>query len=892
MAYNHNIEIYQLVDKLEDAKEYGDKFRSTCPLCGSKSARPFILFPNGGYFCHVCNQKGSVFSLIRDVFKQDISNFKDVIEGLNPTFEVKSRRETYDETEKNIQRFLYIHNIFHDRFRYNRELVYRLLYELIPKETEYLTLSKNDRYIGYDNRNKTLTVSLIDQDDYHYDYNRVLNIKRRKVKDIKWMGLKGGDGKYAPHRLTGKKFVYVASGMAEFLILNASDLDYIVMQSDGADINHLIPNPDEATVVVIEDCDKRDIKDEEDKKYKCFKNPEQFNPFKKKVTDKIKGDKIAIDFEQILDREVKAGYDLRDFVNEHPSDWLDLINEELYRQYNQVRDEIVIPYSGRFPNFKRAKSINRGVVISKPHSGKTYAFEKTAGTLIIVPKVEQSNVHQGEDTYALLDHIFKKDGAIITFHKFYGHYVSNEDFKDLIDRKSIKLIVDEAHELVFNPSKEFQLIYNLDAIFLSGTLDKTFRPDLQRYKYKPEEPDVIFYTKGDLPSGYRSIIFIDNAKALKRNYPDNAVVSKKHKEFKSVDIHTTDKDVVFTTSALREGVSIKNRNFNACMVYAQGCRRWNTKQKIQALYRLRRDDSMKIISAPPKEEYTKRIDFDWWENFINSNTEDKISNTIMGEHYSEMMKITHKVNGYDKADNYSIVCYLSKLTGNNYDKDFFKFVEFHRHSEPLPGRFEPLEINTQRKDENEDDEEYFTYTFEADENQEKTKWIIPKNKRKMFDRWLYNLKSGLIAKLIKLKSFKNLNEIYKKSNVAKVIKAQYNKIHKKRGKKYTIYMFYKLLRDLVKIEIIDDKSGKVLQRVGSKTNLKEVSIRVVDSCSIKGIKVVNEMMKKAKKIKEKSKKWLDKMTRVVNYNGDRDLGILVDLSVQINKDSSYNILIT
>ncbi len=881
------LDIRDIADNLENVAKSGDKFRATCPICGSKSARPFILFPNGGYYCHSCSEKGSVFSLIKDVLRLDFSNFKDILKKFNPF----SKKDEVSENET--PNFQYLHEVFHHRHIIkNQEKINKLLYELIPEETKDINHKKNFSYLGYDERNDTLAISLIDED------NNVVNIKRRKVGDIKWMGLKGGSGKFSPHRLTGKKFVYIASGIAEFLILNASELDYIVMQSDGRDINSLLPR--DVTAVVLEDNDKRDIKNQEDERYKCFKNPNQFNPFKRKVTEKITGEKIAIDFEKILNREVKAGYDLRDFVTEHTQNWLKLIEKEVEKEIKLKKEraeatlkekilreieeakkpkkEIVIPYGERFPDFLDIKDIKNGVIVSRQHTGKTTAFEGVAGTLIIVPKVEQCNVFKGDSTEYLLKKIFQ-DGAIITFYKFYSHYKSNEKFKEMIDSGEIRLVVDEAHELLFNPIKEFQLIYSLDAIFVSATLEKFFRRDLQRYKYKPAKPDIIYYTtNGELPKGYRSLVFVDNAKALKANYPHNSIVGKQY-NFDSVDVHTTTKETVFTTSALREGVSVKNPNFNACMVYDKGCRRWSTKQKLQALYRVRDDNALKIISAPPKPQYKKHIDYEWWENFIKNHTQDQITNTIMGEHYSKMMEITHKVNGYKTVDEYSIVCYLSQLTRNNYDEDFFKFVEYKED-------FEPLEIETKvEKKSSKDDEceiEYcFTHTFEDGEE-----WIVPEKKRRAFNRWLEHNKSGFIDKLLKFNSFKNLNTIYKTSNVAKTVKAQYNRLHKYRGERYSIDKFLKLIRGLVQVEMIDDKTGKTIQRVGSKTDLKNISIRVVGRCAIKGIKII----KKVKKLIKEIKKWLDSFIDFKKPPKPRDIEILKRLEVEIKNGNYYNIM--
>ena len=854
----HQSDIINIADNLDNCKRIGIDFRANCPICHSKSSRPFVLFGNGIYYCHSCNATGTVWKLAKDIFNIKLSNFKSSFKNVfnnftnneKPIPNLKSKRDEY-------LRPIITHS---DR-------IDELLYQLIPKNTKDLDLKKLTRFIGYDHQNDTLAINLIDED------GNIRNIKRRQVRDIKWMGAKGSDGKFAPSRLTGQKFVFIASGIAEFLILEASELDYIVMQSDGMDINHLLPR--EVTAVIIEDNDKREIKIKEDEEFRCFMNPLQFNPFQKKVTKKVSGQKLAINFEKILNQELKAGYDLRDFITEYPENWKNLIDTEIEKILNQpqpVEDEIVIDYKGQYPKY-----LDRfpSVVVSRTNSGKTFKYEKKAGNLILVPKDSQANLHAGTKTQILLDKI-NDDGAIITFHKFYGHYVNSPRFKELIDEKKIKLIVDEAHELVLNPSPEFQLIYKLDAIFLSATLEKFFRPDLQRYKYKPENPDILYYTtNGKLPANYRSIIFMDNTKVLKQNYPDNAILGKAH-NFPNQDIKTTKKDIIFTTSVLREGVSVKNKNFNACMVYAQECRMWNNKNTIQALYRLRTTDSLKIVSAPPKAEYTKFLDYKWWKNRVNELTNDKTTNTIMGEYYSRLIEITHKVNQYEKADEYSLVCFLSELTKNNYDKDFYEFREYQEE-------FEALEINTvtdKLKVSNED-EEFLTYIFEDGEE-----WSIPKNKQKAFKKWLMHKENGLIDKIEKLNEFKNFHEIYTKSNVAKIIKASYNEMHKRTGKRYNIELFYKLLRSLVKIEIRDDKTGKILKRV-SKDKLKSISIKVISNCAISGIKIINKVVKEVVEVLNETKKWLDSSKEKGLSTIDGCVDSLNNLRAKISESSSY-----
>ncbi|SFV64300.1 hypothetical protein MNB_SV-9-1583 [hydrothermal vent metagenome] len=278
---------------------------------------------------------------------------------------------------------------------------------------------------------------------------------------------------------------------------------------------------------------------------------------------------------------------------------------------------------------------------------------------------------------------------------------------------------------------------------------------------------------------------------------------------------------------------------------------WNNKNTIQALYRLRTTDSLKIVSAPPKAEYTKFLDYKWWKNRVNELTNDKTTNTIMGEHYSRLIEITHKVN-------------------------FYEFREYQEH-------FEALEINTvtDKLKVSDEDEEFLTYIFEDGEE-----WSIPKNKQKAFKKWLMHKENGLIDKIEKLNEFKNFHEIYTKSNVAKIIKASYNEMHKRTGKRYNIELFYKLLRSLVKIEIRDDETGKILKRV-SKDKLKSISIKVISNCAIIGIKIINKVVKEVVEVLNETKTWLDSSKEKGISTIDGCVYSLNNLRAKLSESSSY-----
>ena len=108
-------------------------------------------------------------------------------------------------------------------------------------------------------------------------------------------------------------------------------------------------------------------------------------------------------------------------------------------------------------------------------------------------------------------------------------------------------------------------------------------------------------------------------------------------------------------------------------------------------------------------------------------------------------------------------------------------------------------------------------------------------------------------------------------------------MYKHKGKRYNIKMFYNLLRSLVKLEMVNDKTGKIIKRVGSKTDLKNILIKVINRCAVIGVKVVKEVVKQAQK-------WLDSFEEVRKGVIDRNISVLSDLGVNIKGDNYNTIL--
>ncbi len=487
----------------------------------------------------------------------------------------------------------------------------------------------------------------------------------------------------------------------------------------------------------------------------------------------------------------------------------------------ELVDEIVISYEGKYAPII---PVHNGVIVARTGSGKTHAFENKPNVLILVPRVLQSTILTGDNTDYLLDKILDS-GAIITFDKFYGHYRSSEEFKSAVDNKVFTIVVDEAHMLVANPSRKNKLIYELDAVFMSGTIEKFFRPDLQRYKYKPNTSEVLYYTDGILPNIPNSLIFCDNAKALMTNYPKNCVVSKTHKDHQCENVHSTTRMPILSTSALREGINIHNPIFKACMVYMTACRTWSTKDIIQALHRIRTDGIIKIVSSPPKEQYKKKTNIKWWTDRAKSLMgNDAGINGIFGEKYSKLIKTSSRTSGYIEPSEYGIACFLADKTKNNYDSDFYQFAPYELDADPMP-----IDLDTNGAGEEEEEIESSTLS-------DGSKWLYPKKKESKFKSWAVHYESGMVAKMMKVKEWKSLKYLYTKTKLAKEIKERYNRENGWKGEKYSSDMFLKLLREVVEVEMRDE-NGENVERIGSKTFLTKLEIRVTKAYPFEWLKL-------------------------------------------------------
>ncbi len=482
---------------------------------------------------------------------------------------------------------------------------------------------------------------------------------------------------------------------------------------------------------------------------------------------------------------------------------------------------IRVPYKGKYiSNSGFDFNTRNAVLVALTGSGKTFTYIGSPLTLILVPRVLQTTMNQKETTEELLLEM-ETNSVIITYEKFLGH-MRVPMFNALIQSGDYKIVVDEAHTIVADKIPGYQTIYALNAIFLSGTIDETFRPDLTHYKFIPENRTKIHYTDGIVPDFENGLYFLDKAKALMRHYPDNCIVGAEHKH-NNVNPHTHMEGKVFSTSAMREGISISNDIFDASVVVANHCYRWSVKDIIQALNRLRNDDAVRIVTKPienaKKSNMSTRSAV--WLVMDTLLRQDKHVNKIEAQLFNLLIKWGVSEFGVDRAldvCNYGIACFFAHVNRNHYDEELYEFVEY---TEPVS----KLLINTKTANVSSEDETMLVIDFG-----DKRYIFEPKYEKRMLAWMKLQVDGGyndLIPKLVKLDTPTNLKYFFTKGSVAKKFKTMHNKINRKT--KYTPEMFIKHISKIVGVKMFD-REKKEIKRFTKNTDIKTLNFQVISEC--------------------------------------------------------------
>jgi hypothetical protein len=146
---------------------------------------------------------------------------------------------------------------------------------------------------GYSYKDNSVTIHLKDKEGV------VQTVAIRQSGDVKWKTY--GSKKFIPYRIEDD-FIFLYSGMAETAIIEMLGLSYIGIQADGM-VRHLPEELKELTadktIIVLQD------------------NDSSFREIVPKIKEFFsRSEVLVIDFERVLNRELKHGYDFRDFCNE------------------------------------------------------------------------------------------------------------------------------------------------------------------------------------------------------------------------------------------------------------------------------------------------------------------------------------------------------------------------------------------------------------------------------------------------------------------------------------------------------------------------------------------------------------------------------------------------
>ena len=173
--------------------------------------------------------------------------------------------------------------------------------EIIYQKQHLINETLFSDVIGYSIQHKSLTMSILDKNGVI----KAIVIRHALDSDgdiIKWKTY--GSKKYVPSKiLEDEDFVFLYSGMAELMLVELFGFSYIGLQSDSM-VKHLPGDlaiqTQEKVIVLLQDNDD------------SFKNivPTLKNFFSE--SHQV----ITINFEKLLKRKLRKGYDFRDFCNE------------------------------------------------------------------------------------------------------------------------------------------------------------------------------------------------------------------------------------------------------------------------------------------------------------------------------------------------------------------------------------------------------------------------------------------------------------------------------------------------------------------------------------------------------------------------------------------------
>jgi hypothetical protein len=177
------------------------------------------------------------------------------------------------------------------------ELLYELFSKKFLESFECAAFSVFDKHIGYSKKHQSLSISLIE--DGLVKTTAIRNSFDQAGNLIKWRTY--GSKKTIPHKIKDD-FIFVAVGMAEFVLLEMMNVSYVLLQSDSV-YRHIskeiIAQVHGKNIIILKE------------------NDASFEKLIVELRQIFIGFNIfVIDFEKVLQKPLPKGYDYRDFCNE------------------------------------------------------------------------------------------------------------------------------------------------------------------------------------------------------------------------------------------------------------------------------------------------------------------------------------------------------------------------------------------------------------------------------------------------------------------------------------------------------------------------------------------------------------------------------------------------
>lgn len=140
------VELCSCYGKIEILQNHGNQLQGTCPRCGDKRGKFYISLNKNGIFCHHCNLKGNMVTLLSECFGNTYSDDKEgFVNFLKDVTELSTKgAATWDNISKKrfLQQDINIETIERKQDSYCSKVYYSMLSMLDLREEHYNDLKR------------------------------------------------------------------------------------------------------------------------------------------------------------------------------------------------------------------------------------------------------------------------------------------------------------------------------------------------------------------------------------------------------------------------------------------------------------------------------------------------------------------------------------------------------------------------------------------------------------------------------------------------------------------------------------------------------------------------------------------------------------------------------